>query len=579
VTITGGGSTSPSNSCSTLFGYATLVGNTYGGGTSTPADELTAVMNIAKAPANQATNIYNMAPTTPAFLPTLTAAPTDWSLAIWYPVTLGGVAATTSWPLGVALDANDNVYVLAQDVQTTPTESQLSGFTTNGTASWNTGVNKNLCNPVNLAADANGYIWYANHESSTGGCNGDSTAANAGIYGFTTSGPTISSPTYTIAKTTSSPNNVAIDRFNNVWQSKSSTSSQSIFIFPPPYTVTPSLPKYTLVASGGMSVDANQNGWGFTNNASAAGSLFVLANQGSPTVPAYGTGNTGGNLYPNSLFSSISGQSSSASGFSTGSFDSAGNAWVASNDVVSKVTASSTVTPSSVTITSFQCTTCTLLTFNYTTAISTAYSIGQIFTASLFHTTQGKVWNGNYFQIPNSASDTTTALVKSTLCSSSGTGVPCTLAVTTLCATGATCTGISSTSDNTGVLTANAPINTFASGTSIATTAVNPSNIATDGVNTLWLDDDTNVGSVYYVVPSTPLSQKLNPCYLPSAATVCQTVGTATGGMTYGGRLAIDSTGSVWTVSGTTSSLIQIIGSAAPTWPLLAYTTYGVKPQ
>ena len=659
-----------STACSTLFGYATLAGNTYGASASTPADELTAAMNIAKAPANHATDIYNMAATNPAFLPQLTAAPTDWSLAIWYPITVsygtggygyataptvtlsggGGTGATATatvasgavtgftitaggtgytsvptvtisggggegatgtatiasgavtgitvgaltgapaWPIGVALDYNDNPYVLTQDVQTiaspaqNPTGSQLEGFTSNGTASWTTVLNTSLCDPVNLAADANGYLWYANHEASGGTCPGNSTAGGAaGIYGFTSSSPTITSPYKTLGTTltSTSPNNVAIDRHNNIVMSRSS-GTQSTYVFAPPYTAALALPKYFIASINGISVDANQNVWTFSNNSLATGSLTVMPNQaGIPAAQGYGPSSSNG--FTNTALTSISGQNAT-SGPSTGSFDSSGNAWVASNGVVSKVTPSS-VSPSvtsaqTFAVSSFSCSTCTLLTLTYT---NTGYSASplpgspyQYFVASGFTSTTGKTYNNNAFLI-NSGS--VAAAAKTTLCNttgvSGGASAPCTTALTTNCSSSASipCAAISTTTD-AGFVTVNPVANHFVSSTSIATTATNPSNIATDGVNTLWLDDNTNVGSVYYVVPSTSVSQKLNPCYLPSAATSCQA-----GGMTYGGRLAIDSTGSVWTVSGTSSSLIQIIGSAAPTWPLLAYTTYGTEPQ
>jgi len=575
------GGTATSTNCGLLFSYATLTGNTYGASANTPADELSAVINIAKSPANQASNIFLLGPAGGFFTPALTAAPTDWSLAIWYPVTLAGAAGTTSWPLGVALDANDNVYVLGQDIQTTPTGSQLAGFTSNGTASWTTGLNTLLCDPVNLAADANGYLWYANHEASTGTCGSGGAGANAGVYAFTSSSPTITSPYKTLgtALTSTSPNNVAIDRHNNVWMSRSS-SSQSTYIFPPPYTSVPALPKYFIASIDGISVDASQNGWAFSATAAATGSLTVLPNQGTVAVPAYAT--SSGTAYQNAVVTSISGQTAT-SGASTGSFDSSGNAWVASNNVVSKVvpsqSASSAVT---VPITSFVCGTtgtanCTTLSFNYTNTYTTApFVTNQIGIASGFTSTKGATFNNNYFQTTSSS---TLLLAKVTLCNttgaSGGASAPCTLALTTQCSNSNSipCNGTSTTAD-AGSLTIYPVTNSFSSTTSIATTATNPSNIATDGANTLWLDDNTNAGSVYYVVPSTSVSQKLNPCYLPSAATSCQA-----GGMTYGGRLAIDSTGSVWTVSGTSSSLIQIIGSAAPTWPLLAYTNYGVEPQ
>jgi hypothetical protein len=580
-TNSAGGDAGDSTPCGNLFSYTTLTASspaTYTS-TSTPANELAALLNMVKAPTNNAASIFNLGSTIGFFNPALTAAPTDLTLTVWYPSTTVSSASTPlGWPIGVTIDANDDVYVLRQDIQTTPTGSALAAFASNGAISWGTGLNTSLCDPVNLAADANGYLWYANHEASNGTCPGNGTAgAAAGIYGFTSTGPTITSPNYTIssALTGSSPNNVAIDRHNNVWLSKSS-STQSIDVFPPPYTSLPSLPKYNITSIDGISIDSNQNGWAFSSTAGSTGSLWVLPNQGSPAAQAYGTSST--NFVPTTAFTSIHGQSAT-SGPSTGSFDSSGNAWVASNLVVSKVTPSSVspsvTSPVSYPVASFACSTCTLLTFTYSGTQSTSIALTQYAVASGFTTAKGQALNNNAFII---SSSTTTALAKTALCNSTGgsggTSAPCTLALTTACSSGTPCAAVSTTTD-AGAITVYPVSNSFASSTSITTSAITPANIATDGVNSLWLHDNAVNGTLSFVVPGSSVAQTLNPCYLPSAATTCQTGG----GMGYGGRLAIDSTGSVWTVSGTTGSLIQVIGSAAPAWPLLAYTQPGLAPQ
>ena len=42
---------------------------------------------------------------------------------------------------------------------------------------------------------------------------------------------------------------------------------------------------------------------------------------------------------------------------------------------------------------------------------------------------------------------------------------------------------------------------------------------------------------------------------------------------------AIDSTGSIWVSSGGNDAVIQIIGTAAPTWPQVSYLHPAVMPQ
>jgi hypothetical protein len=78
-------------------------------------------------------------------------------------------------------------------------------------------------------------------------------------------------------------------------------------------------------------------------------------------------------------------------------------------------------------------------------------------------------------------------------------------------------------------------------------------------------------------------SQVLSPpagylgCYLATASTT--TCGTLTASAVYNPReTAVDSTGSVWADISTTGGLTQLIGVAAPSWPLLATGRPGQHP-
>jgi hypothetical protein len=44
-------------------------------------------------------------------------------------------------------------------------------------------------------------------------------------------------------------------------------------------------------------------------------------------------------------------------------------------------------------------------------------------------------------------------------------------------------------------------------------------------------------------------------------------------------NVAIDSTGSLWVSSVANDGIIQVIGTAAPTWPQLSYLKPAVMPQ
>ena len=105
---------------------------------------------------------------------------------------------------------------------------------------------------------------------------------------------------------------------------------------------------------------------------------------------------------------------------------------------------------------------------------------------------------------------------------------------------------------------------------------------AIDGAGNVFLPD--NNGSSSYVWQYLPPSgtyaggfMALLPCVNTSiTATTC---GSSTTGSIQGPRnLAIDSTGSIWVASSTNGNVVQIIGTAAPSWPQLSYLKSGVKP-
>ena len=109
-----------------------------------------------------------------------------------------------------------------------------------------------------------------------------------------------------------------------------------------------------------------------------------------------------------------------------------------------------------------------------------------------------------------------------------------------------------------------------------------------DGAGTLYLSDNFGGGALgihaYSTVAVTGnASQVLSPpagylgCYLATASTT--TCGTLTASAVYNPReTAVDSTGSVWADISTTGGLTQLIGVAAPSWPLLATGRPGQHP-
>ena len=91
-------SSSTSSTCSSLFGDAKNSAGTK------PTDEATALFNIAHNPTNNVTALWNLLPAQPVFTPTLSSAPTDWTLPVVY-------NSVTALPTGMAMDASGNVWI------------------------------------------------------------------------------------------------------------------------------------------------------------------------------------------------------------------------------------------------------------------------------------------------------------------------------------------------------------------------------------------------------------------------------------------------------------------------------------
>jgi hypothetical protein len=125
-----------------------------------------------------------------------------------------------------------------------------------------------------------------------------------------------------------------------------------------------------------------------------------------------------------------------------------------------------------------------------------------------------------------------------------------------------------------------------------------------DGGGTIWVSDPATTGNKvirsYYAGLSTPSFGAVTGCLPWGSAATTVTVGavatTSTpstlcnpavwnGGSTaqappLGSRNAVvDSSGAIWAGAGTNFGILQLLGAAAPTWPLLSYSKFGVPPQ
>ncbi len=93
-------STGATSACSTLFSYTTPTGGT------APTNTVQAALNIALHPLSNVPALYGLVSATGPFQPTLSTAPYDWTVAIYYPFS-NNLSGTQANP---AIDSQGNVW-------------------------------------------------------------------------------------------------------------------------------------------------------------------------------------------------------------------------------------------------------------------------------------------------------------------------------------------------------------------------------------------------------------------------------------------------------------------------------------
>ncbi len=243
--------------CSSLFSAATPSSGT------APADTLQAMLNIAQNPGNNASEIFNVAPTGP-FTPVLAAAPNDWTLALTF--TGGGLGFAPSVPVSsvgtpafsdgvflntsMAIDATGNIWVTGfndsrssntSTVQADLSSGMIAQFNNQGKAltqasTFAMGVakyggfiplkqadgNGGTQVPHGIAIDTSGNAWVV------GGTGAISSASPAGTLAEISASPTLSLvlPKVTIGLQIASP--LAIDGGGNIWTFGDDSSNNPI---------------------------------------------------------------------------------------------------------------------------------------------------------------------------------------------------------------------------------------------------------------------------------------------------------------------------------------------------------------
>ena len=208
-----------SNGCSALFCSATP-GDSYNATNQTcpapmtPVDTLQAALSIALHPALiDSTEVYSLGTTsTAAFIPTLSAAPADWTLALNF--TGGGL----SEPTAVAVDAGNRVWVANYN----GVVSEFDGLGIAISASGYGGGGLEESFSIAIAPD--GAVWICNEES-TGGVN----SGHGSLTVLSTEGAPLSGATGSSGGGLDFPVALAIDAAGNVWAANEANASISTF--------------------------------------------------------------------------------------------------------------------------------------------------------------------------------------------------------------------------------------------------------------------------------------------------------------------------------------------------------------
>ncbi|HXE09375.1 MAG TPA: NHL repeat-containing protein [Acidobacteriaceae bacterium] len=297
INSTGPGSTA----CTTLLGDA-LSGGTTG---TAPPDTATAAINIAHNPGANVSALYALASSSPPFAPGLSAAPTDFAIALKF--TAGGIGSAVS----IAVDATQNVWTVSTSTNTI-NEFSNAGAVLSGTSGFTGG---GLNSPMGLAIDLTGNIWVANSVGSVSEFSSSGGAITTGL-GILTGGLNGAGPWA-----------VAVDGGGNVWVADDTSYMPHVSELSSSGAAVSPSGGYT---GGGVNnavsvaIDASGNAWFADDYTFAAVSKF----SGST-----GTGYNGGGLaYP---------------GPSAIAIDASGNVWAAcTNKLVEYSNGGTAISPS-----------------------------------------------------------------------------------------------------------------------------------------------------------------------------------------------------------------------------------------
>jgi hypothetical protein len=388
---------------------------------------------------------------------------------------------------------------------------------------------------------------------------------------------------------------MALDGLGNIWMGQTAATSATLSIFRFNASTGAFIQAYPTTAkieAYAFAVDRSNNIW-LTAGSATTANLYELANTSSAgtgtwgTATVVGTTGTGGTSgSPNPAIA----QGGGGYGITVDSFQ---NVWVADYYGASQAGAfgNSTSLLKNVNTVAAPCYTsfsgsCTAMSGS-NAAISTYQLDGTETISMVYDASYGNISNGTY---PTPVTTTYTfnadvaddAAAAATSTNAFGVAAINELPVTvTVAAGGGLTTTVSTGSANGCTATFGVPDgDTCLTNASTGTpNIVYPQMMATDGSGRLWMSDNTAHTPI--VFSGTTLFSEpngFNPCIATSAG-FCPTSGNAMGNLR---AIAIDSTGSVWIVSSSTtatkSGVFVLIGAATPAWPLLGMNLEGVEP-